>query len=317
MRTTKGSERGGTAPVSDGGGGAPEAGGRNDAGARAITSPRPQLGVTAGQRLPVPPRERKPALAALAVLLILGGALVSAYLVISSGNQVSAIRIREPVAAGQQIPVTAMEEVQISAGTGLEYVPWSRRDQFAQAYAVTNLVRGTLLTGGMASPPGSNPAADGKVIVGLALKPGQIPATGLDAGDQVSVYAVGGQGAPGGLPAGTLLAEQAVIFDISKPGEDDLQSDLIQMSVAVPSEQAPRVTQAAAAGAVAVALIPPGGRPPANTGEPPPNPAPSQGQGQGGRGNENNDQNEPNQQNGQNEPGGQGGGQNGQPGGNG
>ena len=77
-----------------------------------------------GQRLPVPPRERKPALAALAVLLILGGALTSAYLVMASGQRVSAIRVGQPVAAGQQIPLTALEEVQIG-NTGIEFISWS------------------------------------------------------------------------------------------------------------------------------------------------------------------------------------------------
>ena len=74
---------------------------------------RSGLGASGGQRLPVSPRERRPALAALAVLLILGGALTSAYLVMASGERVSAIRIAQPVAAGQQIPMSALEEVQV------------------------------------------------------------------------------------------------------------------------------------------------------------------------------------------------------------
>src|ERR671915_2342757 len=74
-----------------------------------------------GQRLPVPPRERKPALAALAVLLILGGALTSAYLVMASGQRVSAIRVAQPVAAGQRIPLGALQEVQIG-NTGIDYI---------------------------------------------------------------------------------------------------------------------------------------------------------------------------------------------------
>src|ERR1700754_3206423 len=74
---------------------------------------RTGLGTSTGQRLPVPPRERKPALAALAVLLILGGALTSAYLVMPGAQGVSAIGIAQPVAAGQPIPDSALEEVQI------------------------------------------------------------------------------------------------------------------------------------------------------------------------------------------------------------
>jgi hypothetical protein len=328
MRTTKGSDRGGKTSAADGTGTTSDVGARSDAyaGAKAMTTGRPGgpggLGATVGQRLPVPPRERKPALAALAVLLILGGALVSAYLVISSGNMVSAIQIRQQVAAGQKIPLSAMQEIQISANSDLEYVRWSDRARFSQAYAVVTLVPGTLLTGGMASAPGNNPGAQGKMIVGLALKPGQLPATGLDPGDQVSVYAVGGQGGgQGAIPPGTLLAEQAVVHDIARPGEDDLQSDLIQVSVAVPTEQAARVTQAASAGAAAVVLIPPGSQPPSGGSQPPAGPTsappseqPSQGPGPAQGGGQDPSGQDPSQ-----DQGGGGGqnGQSGQPGGNG
>src|SRR3954447_15220812 len=105
----------------------------------ADTSGRPSLAVAAGHRIPVPPRERKPALAALAVLLIVGGALVSAYLVMASGQRVSAVRISRAVAAGQQIPASALEEAQIG-NTGVEFIRWSERNKITNAYASVALV---------------------------------------------------------------------------------------------------------------------------------------------------------------------------------
>src|SRR6266849_3057112 len=68
----------------------------------------------AGRRVPRAPRERKPVLAALAVLLILGGALGAGLLVIQGSKRVAAIEISQPVGAGQRIPVTAMQPVQIA-----------------------------------------------------------------------------------------------------------------------------------------------------------------------------------------------------------
>ena len=47
----------------------------------------------AGRRLPSAPRERKPALAALAVLLIVGCALGTGLLVVQSGKRVAAIEV--------------------------------------------------------------------------------------------------------------------------------------------------------------------------------------------------------------------------------
>ena len=76
------------------------------------------------------------ALAALAVLLILGGALGAGFLVLQSGKRVAAIEISQPVGAGQQIPLSAMQEVQIASGTGLSYVPWNEASQVAHFYAV-------------------------------------------------------------------------------------------------------------------------------------------------------------------------------------
>src|SRR4051812_19599224 len=166
---------------------------------------RPGLGTSGGQRLPVSPRERKPALAALAVLLILGGALASAYLVMASGERVSAIRIAQPVAAGQRIPPSALEEVQVG-DTGIQYLSWSEREKVTRHFAAVPLVKGALLTNGMISP--LDTPAKGRLVVGLALKPGQLPAGGLTGGKHVTLFAVGGA-TDGGPRAGTVLAQDA------------------------------------------------------------------------------------------------------------
>src|SRR4051812_19404561 len=144
-----------------------------------------------GQRLPVPPRERKPALAALAVLLILGGALTSAYLVMASGERVSAIRIAQPVAAGQQIPDAALQEVQIG-NTGIDFIAWSERNRVTRNYAAVPLVQGALLTNRMVTSDSAS--TQGRVTLGLSLKPGQLPSQPLVNGDHVAVYAVGADG---------------------------------------------------------------------------------------------------------------------------
>lgn len=228
----------------------------------ADTSGRPSLGVAAGHRIPVPRRERKPAMAALAVLLIVGGALVSAYLVMVSGQRVPVIRISQPVAAGQQIPPGALEEVQISATGRLDYIPWSDRGKVAQTYATVTLVKGALLTNGMIGTAAS--VAKGTVVVGLALKPGQLPAGGVQPGDRVAVYAVSVQGGQTGTETGSVLAPAATVYDVAQPGQNDVQSDQVQVSVTVPAGEAPQVTQAASAGAVAVALLPAGEQAPAS-----------------------------------------------------
>ncbi|MFA1551092.1 hypothetical protein [Actinomadura chokoriensis] len=233
------------------GGGAGSSGGAAGLG-------RSGLGTSGGQRLPTSPRERKPALAALAVLLILGGALASAYLVMASGERVSAIRVAQPVAAGQRIPASALEEVQIG-DTGIQYLAWTERAKVTRHIAAVPLVKGALLTNSMISS--QTAAENGRVIVGLALKPGQMPSGDVVQGSRVTLYAVGG-GQNGGPRAGTVLAQDAVVIGIGGGndggGPTRLRSDQTSVDVAVLPADAAQVTQAASAGAVAIALIPPG-----------------------------------------------------------
>src|SRR5947209_2682913 len=103
------------------------------------------------RRPPRAARERKPALAALALLLIVGGALGAAYLVVQNGQRVSAIEITQQLGPGQQIPAGALHEVQIAAGGGPGYVPWSEAGQVTEFFAATAIPPGTLLTNLMAA----------------------------------------------------------------------------------------------------------------------------------------------------------------------
>lgn len=219
------------------------------------------LGASTGARIPVPARERKPALAALAVLLILGGALASAYLVMASGHRVSVIRISQQVAPGQQVPEAALQEIQISATSQLDYVPWTDRVRVGQTFADVTLVQGSLLTYGMIST--TNGAGVGTVKIGLALKPGQLPAEGLQPGDRVALYAVASATGATGTQSGAVLSRAATVVEVAQPGAGSLQSGQTLVSVAVPADEAPQVTEAASQGAVAVAVLPPGGQAPA------------------------------------------------------
>jgi hypothetical protein len=216
--------------------------------------PRPTA--PASRRAPRAARERKPALAALALLLIVGGALGAVYLVVQNGHRVAAIEITQPVGAGQQIPLSAMREVEIAPGGGLGYVPWSDASQVNQFYAATAIPPGTLLSSAMVAR--TNNLAAGKAVVGLALKDGQLP-DGLQAGDHVNVYEVSdaAQSCPG--TAGSVLATGAVVLGISAPGAAASQS-AIDVRVALDPAAAGAVACNAANGNVGVAMLPqPGG----------------------------------------------------------
>ncbi|MDR8408550.1 hypothetical protein MTP10_07355 [Nonomuraea sp. 3-1Str] len=201
----------------------------------------------ASRKLPVPPRERKPALAALAVLLILGGALATTLLVMRSGDRISAIRVTQQLGAGQQFTAEALEEVQI-ADSGLDYVSWSQRQQVLDSFAAVTILPGTLLTNGM-GVRASSELVPGKAKVGLALKSGQAPA-GLQKGDRVQVVHV---------PARTsqtesqVLAEKALVFSVGAPGRTG-GTGLI--TVIVDATASPEILRYASSGEIAVAELP-------------------------------------------------------------
>lgn len=201
----------------------------------------------ATRRLPVSPRERKPALAALAVLLVLGGALASTLLVIQSGERVSAIRVTQQVGTGQPLPEAALQEVQI-ADTGIDYVPWSRRLEVLRTFAAATILPGTLLTERM-TVTASQELGPGKAKVGLALRPGQFPA-GLREGDRVQVVHVPGRTTQ---TPGKVMAQSALVHQVTPPGRTGSGGSI---TIIVDSSLSPEIVAYAANGEIAVAELP-------------------------------------------------------------
>jgi len=204
------------------------------------------------RRPPHVARERRPALAALALLLIVGGALGAAYLVLQNGHRVAAIEVTQHLGAGQRIPLGALQEVDIAVSGGVGYVPWSEVGQVSQFYAATAIPPGTLLNSSMVARV--NGLAAGRSVVGLALKDGQLP-DGLQAGDHVNLYQVSDatQSCPG--TPGSVLASNAVVLGISAP-VSAASASAVDVRVALDPAAAGAVTCNAANNNVAVAVLP-------------------------------------------------------------
>ncbi|HEY7145978.1 MAG TPA: hypothetical protein VH637_17200 [Streptosporangiaceae bacterium] len=205
-----------------------------------------------GRRPPRAPRERKPVLAALAVLLIVGGAAAADYLVTQNGKTVDAIEITAPVGAGQHIPASVMQKVQVPANTSVGYVAWNQASQVARFYSAGPIPAGTLLNAKMVVS--ANGLAKGKDMVGLALKEGQLP-NGLQQGDHVDIFDVnGGQGCPG--QPGELLDHNSVVLLIEVPSANSGSSAADFVEIAVTPGHAGAVTCNASSGSIGIAVIP-------------------------------------------------------------
>jgi hypothetical protein len=209
-----------------------------------------------GRRLPSAPRERKPALAALAVLLVALGAVAAGLLVINAGHRVAAVEIVQQVGQGEQIPASAIREVEISSDTGLDYVAWQYAGRVAGVYAATQIPAGTLLTEAMTSS--TNNLAAGKVEVGLSLKAGQVPGN-LLIGDTVEAFSVGtGSGCGTSANANSASTDVPIATGTvaSLSGSASETGNNAGVTLAVPSADAGTLACYASAGDVAITLMP-------------------------------------------------------------
>jgi hypothetical protein len=207
-----------------------------------------------GRRMPSAPRERKPALAALAVLLVALGAVAAGLLVINAGHRVAAVEIVQQVGQGEQIPASAIREVEISSDTGLDYVAWQYAGRVAGVYAATEIPAGTLLTEAMTSS--TNNLAAGKVEVGLSLKAGQVPGN-LLIGDTVAAFSVGtgsGCGTSATVSSTDVPIATGTIASLSGSASDTGNNAAV--TLAVSSADAGTLACYASAGDVAITLMP-------------------------------------------------------------
>lgn len=156
-------------------------------------APRPAVPLGPGGpggpvRPPTAARERRPALAALALLLIAVGVLASVYLQMQAGNRVGVIELTQRVPQGQLITSGEITEVMVAQDSGINYVTWSQRGLLAKYTAQTDLVAGTILVGQELT---TAPAANGSTAtIPVTLKAGQYPPT-IEVGDTVNAYYVG------------------------------------------------------------------------------------------------------------------------------
>jgi hypothetical protein len=181
---------------------------------------------------------------------------------------VGAVEITQQVGQGQRIPASAIKEVEIASNSGINYVAWQYANRVAGIYAAVQIPAGTLLTSAMTTA--TNNLAQGKVQVGLSLKPGQAPAN-LLIGQSVEAFGVGtgsgcgaaaaggGAGGTGGGNGGNGSGSGGPITTgiiASVIGSTASNGSTAAVTLAVPDADAGVLACYASAGDVAIALTP-------------------------------------------------------------
>ncbi len=219
-------------------------------------------------RLEPSKRRRRPllAIASLALVAVCVAAFTSAY--IHAGRQTSVLAVAEPVSQGQTISPSDLKIVKISMSSGISVIPVNAAANVVGRQAATSLVPDSLLAPGDLVGTGAPPP--GKAIVGVALKPGQLPAAGVSPGQEVDVVMTGppeaqdtatnastsvGQSATGPVNGpGTILAPNVLVTAVAEPS-GSAGNNTIVISLMVPRSFAPIIASASAAGQAAIAII--------------------------------------------------------------
>lgn len=221
-----------------------------------------------GERLPAPPRERKPALAALAVLLILVGALGATVLVLRAGERVEVVKVKAEIAAGESVNDDNVTSVMVADDASINYVKWSQLAELRKLKATNTIPKGAIAVGEMFSGKGGLPA--GKSAVGVSLKEGQYPAGGLKSGDSVDVYQVGDSassssrdketgGSAGSSASDSPIVSAARVSSVADKSDATVSTGSLGITLLVDTADAAAVTRAASAGAVSLVQVSPNG----------------------------------------------------------
>lgn len=198
---------------------------------------------TAASRLPAAPRERRPLLAVLAVLLIVGGAVLAGFLATRLDHRVEMLAAVDTIEAGQVITREDLASTPVSSNL-TTLIPADQIDQVVGRTARVEVAKGQLLDSSQlasAAIPG-----EGRQVVGVSLEVGRFPANGFKAGDLVDVVDINGQSV-------SVTGAQVVEAMPTSGTEGDWSSGAV-VSIIVDQRDAAALASAGAGGGIAVVL---------------------------------------------------------------
>jgi hypothetical protein len=155
---------------------------------------------------PSPPRRRRPAMAALAVLLIIGGAALAGLLALRLDSREPVLVLNQDVAVGTRITESMLSTTNVASDT-LMLIPENQAGSVIGTFARTSLTRGQLADTSMLTT--RSPFGSRQVQVGVPLTTGKVP-SGLRSGDEVRLVRIGdGSNSAEPLAVGLVLSVDA------------------------------------------------------------------------------------------------------------
>ncbi|MDZ5146346.1 SAF domain-containing protein [Microbacterium testaceum] len=193
-----------------------------------------------------PVRRRRPtAWLAAAIAFILLGAIAGYFLYTSASNTTAVFVASTDIPRGSTITQQDLTTISIAAGQNTAAIPATSADKLLGSIATVDIPAGGLVTG--SSVASDLPVPSGKAVVGLTLKPGQLPAQKLQAGDSIVIVPVQQTGA---APT-TITSSQTIPATVSQVTTVAGTTDVI-VDVYVAASAAPDV--ASRSGSLAIVL---------------------------------------------------------------
>ncbi|KQY64686.1 MULTISPECIES: SAF domain-containing protein [unclassified Nocardioides] len=208
-------------------------------------------GTTPAGRRVDPPRQRRPGLAALAILLIVGGALIAGLLAVRMDSREPVLAAARDIPPGTLITKADLREVKV-ASEGLRLIPSDLAEQVLDGgtYAQVQIRRDTLIDETMLTR--EEPVGEDRAVVAVPLNPAITPSKSLRGGDLVQVIRVGGSD----KSEEPRPITEAVVLSVSAASADDLGGGSTgSVSLLVPDSAAAAVVDAASADQAGLALL--------------------------------------------------------------
>jgi hypothetical protein len=202
-------------------------------------------------------------MAVVSIAVVATCSALFALLYAHSSRLVSDIAVTRQVTQGETIEGSDLRQVDVALSGGVSAVPVSEADQVIGRPAAVTLPPGTLLS--PADIGGSPTLSSGQSVVGMDLKPGMLPASGVQPGESVLVVLTDPAGTPvtqtGSAQSGKPgTADQsagvtaATVVGVDTSPGDSGAGDVV-VSVQVPVASASLVAGWSAAGQVALVQV--------------------------------------------------------------
>jgi len=220
----------------------------------------------ARSRLPSGSASRRPVTVIVSAFVVLASIAAFTSLYSSADHQRAVLVVTRTIPQGQVITGSDLGQAQVSVSGGVAPIPVADASELGGRRAVSTIPAGSLLVpSDLTTAP---QVATGDAIVGLSLKPGELPADGVEVGDQVMVVQTGSPGTTAGSgesvsgSAGVadgatgILIPQATVFETSAPSTQTAGGASELVSVEVSATLAAAVSTAAVADQVSLVLLP-------------------------------------------------------------